>query len=876
MRPVEIDVLRNNSASDTRQVPASGATIAISRQGATVTQSVTCGSSSDATVHVANSGRIVMGDIVTANASANIMFVKAVAADGLTLTVRNVNPSGASISLAVGDRLVCVPTALTATVAGAATCTHSAVTSVALRGPIASDSVAPFGDPAATLTVSSVASDNLSLALHNGGSEDIVLELSAPMLLATGYMLFVVSAMTKCAASATTTVPMRVSVLNAGVTVYPHGDLAKPLVVAGYDDSTRLLDLMNSSASDISLGASERLLCRATAQLSSDAKGAIAPAGNVATLDARGHARIHSPETRFDAIASGGGLTSPLLLADKFGGWARGGTGIINAKDYPTIQDAIDALPLDGGTVYIPAGTHQMTDTLYTPCDRPCHLVGEGCSPVFGKGTTLQWSPDEGEHTAMLRVRGDNSSVRGLRLLNIGTTVPDGTDESIGYGLLIGRRDVPDAHPLPGQEGGTEYVKMGNLPVCRVLIEDVTVSGAQGWGLTIPGFGVQSNGDAEVGGAPLDEASLSYEISVRRVRVEFARKYGALFVGGGCTTTWFEECAFVTQGPTQSSEDGNYYAYLSGCVQAVFTRCGFEGYSPTYVPWVTLWGAEDTQFLHCWFEEDAQPTNPHVPTYFLYFVHGCRGGSVRDCHFARDAGCRGYLKLIQIEQTEGARGLIISNPYAISGDESALNTSWINLAYADPAHIDLGGDQNTEIVVCGAGIYLDQARGGDSPPIAPYVLPIQYYRVPRQCTILGRLLTKVPEGIPADLDSTTVSNGNVMMDLTLPNNGVLTFFKAKPGFAGNWFLTNNAPLLDNSQRDARTDWSEGDRITNSDVGAEQVRTPSGWRLGSNVPTLSSYDRDHLYDWSQGDVIYNSDDGKLQVRIGSTWKSITLT
>ena len=42
------------------------------------------------------------------------------------------------------------------------------------------------------------------------------------------------------------------------------------------------------------------------------------------------------------------------------------------------IQALIDSLPPWGGTIYIPAGTYDMGWTpLYTPCDRPVHLVGE-------------------------------------------------------------------------------------------------------------------------------------------------------------------------------------------------------------------------------------------------------------------------------------------------------------------------------------------------------------------------------------------------------------------------------------------------------------------------------------------------------------------
>ena len=837
MRPIEVDVFHNYSGSDARQVPAAGAIVAAAKQGATVTAAATCTTSADVTVHVANSGRIELGDIVTANASSNLLYVKSVAGDGMSVIARNVNPSGASFSLAVGDRLMCIPPTLGATVGTAVTCVHLSVTTVTLRGPVTGDSVSPYGDTTQSLSVAGVGGGNVSVQLSNANTTDVILSTGTPMLYSTGFVLFMVTADTTCTAGAATWVPMSVNALPNGAIVYPHADATKPLVVTDWDDASRGLDLNNATSSDIALAAWERLLPRATTATFLDASALLPLGANNVVLDTRGHARFYAPENRVDCFVTGGGLSSPLLLPDRLGGWVRGGLGVINARDYPSIQDAIDALPLEGGTVYIPAGTYTLTQTLYTPCDRICHLVGDGGSPTLGAGTTLEWVPAEGQVLAMLRVRGNNSSVRGLQLHNAGTAVPTGTDESIGYGLQFGRRDVADVHPLPGQAAGTEYAKMGNKATYGLLLEDVEISGAQGWGLSFPGTGNQSNGSPEVGAvlpSGSGDGTLSFQVSVRRCRIEGAQKFGALFVGGSCTTVAFEETELYGQGAGQmeTAPNGNCYAFITNCFQVSFTRCVFEGFSPTTDAWVTVSGAIGTQFIGCSFEEDAHLAEATNPTYFVLLQNECQGGSIRDCYFARDGGSKGLLRLIKLDaqtvegesgpvSVPGARGVVISNPSGWSGDSTtALGIVALPApGYYDIDQVSLGGDANVGLQVVGQGSYWDLTQG-------PGLFPIQYSGTPKQGAVHGQLVQKVPEGILCELDPNVTPNGSVLMDRSLPGQGGLVFFKQ--GAPGTWSLANNLPVMDAETRDGRDGWSDGDMIYNSQVLALQIYVGGVW------------------------------------------------
>ncbi|HET7224495.1 MAG TPA: hypothetical protein VFK69_02185 [Candidatus Eisenbacteria bacterium] len=67
--------------------------------------------------------------------------------------------------------------------------------------------------------------------------------------------------------------------------------------------------------------------------------------------DGEGYIGFYVAETRYDIIVTifGADYISYLLYEDVEGGWMRGGVAWVNARDYPTIQATIDALPTGGG-----------------------------------------------------------------------------------------------------------------------------------------------------------------------------------------------------------------------------------------------------------------------------------------------------------------------------------------------------------------------------------------------------------------------------------------------------------------------------------------------------------------------------------------------
>ncbi|MBI5711361.1 MAG: hypothetical protein HZC42_13840 [Candidatus Eisenbacteria bacterium] len=508
----------------------------------------------------------------------------------------------------------------------------------------------------------------------------------------------------------------------------------------------------------------------------------------------------------------------------------------MNAKDYPSLQEAIDALPQEGGTVYIPAGTYVLTAPLYTPCDRPCHLLGELQTDYNMNGTILQWTTN----TDLLRVRGDFSSVRRLVLKN--TSGGQSAREDQGYGLAIARRDIVDAHPHPGTSTtDTEFVKGGSIPVRPMLIEDVMVLNAPGWALHIPGHGVLSD-ETTPEYNQIPDRTLAYFVDLKRVRLEGSLRYGLCFVGGGCTTTFFESCVFVHQGAGEIP-NSSFYAYLSRCVKAVFDHCTFEGFSPPPGrPWVQLWGTESVSFNSCWFEEDA--TANHQPTHFLFFKNDCRGGNVSHCHFMRGQGAGGKLRLIEIyssttppagQTRNGARALLIEQPYCVTTEAPTENP-----------HIKLGsttlGDDsfhdNADISVIGSGLYLAQTNPAE-------VWPLIYGPIPSTAQFLGRyakLRGTTDLGMATDRGFNP-TNGHVVM---------------------NWDLPGNTPTGSPAPGSAMYYWGGGE---------------PGWRLMNNVPTLTRAQRDARQAWVQGDLVYVSDEPggrNLQIRVGNDWKWIALT
>lgn len=532
--------------------------------------------------------------------------------------------------------------------------------------------------------------------------------------------------------------------VRVGDTLFTNFDTNVELLVVEISASRQSLTLQNLGGY-ISVSAGARLRpANDLPTLYGDPRGVQVLSGGTATVNSAGFGYFYTPTTLVDVTATGGGLSSPRLYADKRCGWLRGAESWRNANDYPSIQAAIDSLPEVGGTVFIPAGFHDLSETLYTPCDRPCHLVGEGSSRTGVKGTVLRWTGN----TGMLRLRGDDSSVRGLtlRMMASGTA----SSEHEGYGIFVGRRDITDAHPHPGTSPTqTEYTKGGSTPLYRSTLEDVVVLDAPGWGLTIPGYLEQSDAQPEYAlvrpDVGLGGGTLSFWIDVTRVQLVRSRKYGALFTGGGCTTLRFRSGALLQQGVGQTI-DSTCYAHLRGTVMPVFRDWIFEGCGPAgdatglTRPWVVVHGCESVSFESCWFEND-----PHFdaqgqlveydPQYFLHLRSTNRSVTLRQLHLVRAGENKGMLRCLYCAD-DGVEAMSIEQPYAISTTPLTQDSAG-RRTYRDSQAFVLNGnaspvDGNGHISVRSAGVAHDVSGQVGASWVS---IPLRYASVPSSANV---------------------------------------------------------------------------------------------------------------------------------------------
>ncbi len=560
------------------------------------------------------------------------------------------------------------------------------------------------------------------------------------------------------------------------------------------------------------------------------------------TVDSLGYVWFFTGTKTVDFVVSGGGLSSPRMYTDKPVGWRREGETWRNVNDYASIQAAIDSLPAEGGTVFIPAGEYTLTQTLYTPCDRPCHIVGEGAQMEARPSTVLRWTTN----TGMVRMRGDHSSLRmvSLRMDASG----DASSEDQGYGVFIGRRAITDAHPHPGTSTtATEHAKYGNAPLKGMLIEDVHILDSPGWGVTIPGFGETSS---LVGTPPapqpepgrVDNETLSFWVDLRRVRVTGSRKYGALFTGGGCTTLFFDNCAFLHVGD-QGNFATRFYAYLRKTVGAIFRNTTFEGYSPPaptsgFNPWVRLVGCQSTTFETCWFENDPQPNATGLSHYWpQYFIHVAavegvpanQSVNLVRLHMARGGGNNGgLLKLIHCD-AGGVSGFCLESPFVFSTTSVLANEEYI-----DSTPIVLNGAANTNanaaLVILGNGLVWDGS---------PHSLAIA--TTPHKSTLIGPDAIKLPVS-----DLNELQTGGAPGGAMLRQNGSMAMVQLALGGSS----PAAAALM--------SFWGGRD---------------SGWRLANTCPVLTSSERDAREDWVNGEMIINSTTEHLEIRYGGSWVSL---
>ncbi len=287
----------------------------------------------------------------------------------------------------------------------------------------------------------------------------------------------------------------------------------------------------------------------------------------------------------------------------------------VNARDFASIQAAVDSLGTNGGVVYIPRGTYNNATvpsfgptTLLLPEQvNPVHLIGDG--PLL---TILQGSSNSND---LLRIRADGTSVRGITLM--GTNQP-----GAARGIVVGRQTPPGAL-LSGH----------SVIDCRVL-------NASSWGLYVMGTEDLTNDICIFG-------------SYSRLSIQGNQTNGGIFIGKQSTTQSFHDCTVITF--------RGYGAKLYLCEGVAFNNCTFEDSRDGSQPYIVIAGANLIHLSHSWFEHDEVATTNHFvrigdgPTLF------CRNITIDTCRFVHTLLTSARVAKVK----DSSRGVALNNVEAV-------------------------------------------------------------------------------------------------------------------------------------------------------------------------------------------------------------------
>jgi hypothetical protein len=317
------------------------------------------------------------------------------------------------------------------------------------------------------------------------------------------------------------------------------------------------------------------------------------PLGNPIGADARGLVEFYTPETRFDMIVAGTGVTTQVHENNE-GGWQRGGVAWVNVKDYSTFQAAFNALSSSvGGVIYVPAGDYNQTTT-------------PSFSPIVWTGGGAQLG---------LKIIGD-----GQRKSAIGYTADNNSDMfTFNTTNFLEISDIQIAGS--GAAGTGRGIVLNGCFFST--IKDVWINGMHSWG-------IETRYDAAV-----DNVINNFE----NVIVWSCGSNGAVKLTAHTWKPVFTNCTF---GPSNG-----YCVYLDGCNQPQFMGCTFEHQNDT-VPYVYVNGVRGVHIDRGWFEADLMVTQP-PPAWFIEFAAtGYNyGHRISNCHFVRTSPLITSLRAIK-------------------------------------------------------------------------------------------------------------------------------------------------------------------------------------------------------------------------------------
>ncbi len=377
------------------------------------------------------------------------------------------------------------------------------------------------------------------------------------------------------------------------------------------------------------------------AQIFADAYAQVPYASGERYVDSIGRAAFFLRDERADALVTGTGLSN-RLYASLEGGFRASDVSWINAKDFPTIQAAVDALPpIVGGTVFIPAGAYTPTTTpafhppLALPFDRPVRVFGEGRALTRLIYKFTGGDPPIDPSLDLVHITGHQQSLEDLSL----EAGPSPFAEGHGSAIRIWRTD-----DVPNDDG-----LIFGAAIRRVAIYD-----AQGYGINVDD--AVRNGVIQCAVWTCFEDLLIQNCDLGGVRI-----------GARTTTQFFRNCNFRSMGwrPTPP----NSSVLCAGPTGVSFTDCIFDALGGTAV---SLVDTSNVLLSHCWFEGRPAVGVPCIDASGSYdglAVHSCIFIQIWDT----DPLARHNMTAIRVGGTGRSVSIIDPNVWLVVGD-AALGT----------------------------------------------------------------------------------------------------------------------------------------------------------------------------------------------------------
>ncbi len=303
-------------------------------------------------------------------------------------------------------------------------------------------------------------------------------------------------------------------------------------------------------------------------------------------------------------------LSLSRLYIDAVGG-TQPSPAWVNARDFSTIQAAIDSLPATGGVVYAPSGTYNVTTTTI-PENKPVHLMGDGAD------RTILFCADP--ELDILRIESSLTTIENLTIK--GPYLVPSEPNIRGRGVVIG---------IPGNT--IDALRRVSIIGCRIV-------DTASWALYLRG-----TGDS----VPVDPERLLIWGQFERTDFQHNRTGGLVEVRVGNNGNAFKNCSFTQfHGPALNA---------FGASSLSLQTCTFEDKLDDAVAYVMLDSDNNVLLDSCWFEQHFSEdlTKPFI---HVGVANACHEVAIHNCRFVRQTG--DLPRLIQVDSN--SKGVSIVNP----------------------------------------------------------------------------------------------------------------------------------------------------------------------------------------------------------------------